>query len=196
MIDPVTESSEATRLAWKAVRLGSDDPVALCMGAYVLAFIAHEFDDAMAFVDRGLAINPNSALAWNLGAWIRIFRGEGELVCDYAARAMRLSPLDPSLYAVIGDVAYAHFLAGDYDMASLSAVKSLRDNPDHLLTLCVSAASNALTGRLAPARKSIARVCERNSDLRISNIEDLAPFRRAEDMARFVEGLRAAGLPE
>jgi TolB-like protein len=196
MIDPVTESSEATRLAWKAVRLGSDDPVALCMGAYVLAFIAHEFDDAMAFVDRGLAINPNSALAWNLGAWIRIFRGEGDLVFDYAARAMRLSPLDPSLYAVNGAVAYAHFLAGDYDMASLSAEKSLRDNPDHLLTLCVSAASNALTGRFAPASKSIARVCERNSDLRISNIEDLAPFRRAEDMARFVEGLRAAGLPE
>ena len=196
MIDEVQENSEATRLAWKAVHLGADDPVALCMGAYVLAFIAHEFDDAMAFVDRGLAINPNSALAWNLGAWIRIFRGEGDLVFDYAARAMRLSPLDPSLYAVNGAVAYAHFLAGDYDMASSSAEKSLRDNPDFLLTLCVSAASNALAGRLAPARKGLARVRERNSDLRISNLGDIAPFRRAEDMAHFVKGLRKAGLPE
>ena len=77
MIDEVQENSEATRLAWKAVHLGADDPVALCMGAYVLAFIAREFDDAMAFVDRGLAINPK--LVHGLESWclVRIFRGEG-----------------------------------------------------------------------------------------------------------------------
>jgi TolB-like protein len=196
MIDQVQESSEATRLAWKAVHLGADDPVALCMGAYVLAFITHEFDDAIAFVDRGLAINPNSALAWNLGAWIRIFRGEPDLAIDYAARAMRLSPLDPSLYTVNGALAYIHFFAGHYDMASSSAEKSLRDNPDFLLAICVFAASNALAGRLAPARKGIARARECNSDLRISNLGDLAPFRRAEDMAHVIKGLRKAGLPE
>ena len=37
----------------------ADDPVALCMGGYALACIAHEFDDAAAFMDRGLAVNPN-----------------------------------------------------------------------------------------------------------------------------------------
>jgi TolB-like protein/Tfp pilus assembly protein PilF len=196
MIDEVQEHSEATRLAWKAVHLGADDPGALCMGAYVLAFIAHEFDDAIAFVERGLAINANLALAWNLGAWMRIFRGEPDLALDYAARAMRLSPLDPSLYAVNGAVAYAHFFAGDYDMASSCAEKSLRDNPDFLLTLCISAASHALAGRLTPARRGVARVRERNSDLRISNLVDIAPLRRAGDMAHFAKGLRAAGLPE
>ena len=65
MNDRVQESSEATRLARKAVHLGADDPVALCMGGYVLAFIAHEFDDAAAFMDRGLTVNPNFAQAWN-----------------------------------------------------------------------------------------------------------------------------------
>jgi hypothetical protein len=33
--------------------------------------------------------------------------------------------------------------------------------------------------------------------LRISNLEDvLPPLRRAEDRARYVQGLRKAGLPE
>ena len=108
----------------------ADDPVALCMGAYVLAFIAQEFDDAMAFVDRGLAVNPNLAQAWNLGAWVRVWRGEPDLALEHAARAMRLSPLDPSMYTMKGAMAYAHFFASRYDMASSCAEKSLRDNPD------------------------------------------------------------------
>jgi tetratricopeptide (TPR) repeat protein len=166
------------------------------MGAYVLAFVAHEFDDAMAFVDRGLAVNPNSAQAWNLSAWVRVWRGEPDLALDHAARATRLSPLDPSMYGIHGAVAYAHFLAGRYDMASSCAEKSMRDNPDFLLAICIFAASNALAGRLEPAQKGIARARERNPDLRTSNLGDLAPFRRAEDLALFAKGLREAGLPE
>ena len=196
MVDHEKESSEAIRLARRAVHLGADDEVALSMGAYVLTFIAHEFDDAVAFVDRGLAINPNSTLAWNLGAWVRVLRGEPDLVIDYTARAMRLSPLDPSMYAMNGAVAYAHFLMGHYDSASSSAEKSLRDNPEFLLAIAMFAASNALAGRLAAARKGIARARECNPDLRLSNLGDLAPFRRPEDAAHFAEGLRKAGLPE
>ena len=109
---------------------------------------------------------------------------------------MRLSPFDPSLYAMNGAEAYAHFLAGHYDMASSSAEKALRDNPDFLLAICMFAASNALAGRLPPARKGITRALECNPDLRISNLGDLAPFRRADDMTHFARGLRAAGLPE
>ena len=126
MIEHVQESAEATRLARKAVHLGGDDAVALSMGGYALAFVAHEFDDAMAFVDRGLAVNPNLAQAWNLSAMLRVWRGEPDLALDHAAHAMRLSPLDPSAYAMHTAMAYAHFLAGRYDMASSCAEKSMR----------------------------------------------------------------------
>ena len=196
MVDDVQESSEAARLARRAVHLGADDDVALSMGAYVLAFIAHEFDDAIAFMDRGLAINPNSARAWYLGAWVRIFTGEPDLAFEFAARAMRLSPLDPSVYVMNGAVAYAHFLTGQYDLASSSADKSLRDRPDFLLGICVCAASNALAGRLVPAGKAIAQALECNPGLRLVNLGDLAPFRRPEDAAHFARGLREAGLPD
>ena len=160
MIEHVQESAEATRLARKAVHLGGDDPVALCMGGYALAFVAHEFDDAVAFMDRGLAVNPNLAQAWTLSAWLRVWRGEPDLALDHVARAMRLSPLDPSMYAMHGAMAYAHFLAGRYDMASSCAEKAMRDNPTFLLAICISAASNALAGRLEPAQKAMARALE------------------------------------
>ena len=196
MIEQVQESAEATRLARKAVYLGGDDPVALCMGGYALAFVAQEFDDATAFMDRGLAVNANLAQAWMLSAWLRVWRGEPDLGLEHVAHAMRLSPLDPSAAGVQGATAYAHFLASRYDMASSWAEKSMRDNPDFLLAICILAASNALAGRLEPAQLGMARALECNHGLRASNLRDVAPFRRAEDLAMFAKGLRKAGLPE
>jgi TolB-like protein len=190
------ESAEAMRMARKAVHLGGDDPVALYTGGYALAFVAHEFDDAAAFMDRGLAVNPNLARAWMFSAWLRVWRGEPDLALEHSAHAMRLSPLDPSMYAMHGAMAYAHFLASRYDMASSGAEKAMRDNPNFLLVICISAASNALAGRLEQAQRAMARALECNPDLRASNLEDLAPFRRAEDLALFAKGLREAGLPE
>jgi hypothetical protein len=35
-----------------------------------------------------------------------------------------------------------------------------------------------------------------DSTLRISNLEDWLPIQRPEDLARFADGLRRAGLPE
>ena len=93
-------------------------------------------------------------------------------------------------------MAHAHFLASRYDMASSCAEKAMRDNPTFLLAISVFAASNALAGRLERAQKAMARALELNPDLRASNLRDLAPFRRAEDLATFAKGLRKAGLPE
>jgi TolB-like protein len=196
MTDHVQESAEAGRLARKAVHLGGDDPVALCMGGYALAFVAHEFDDAAAFMDRGLAVNPNLAQAWMLSSWLRIWRGEPDLALDHIAQAMRLSPVDPSLYGMVGAAAYAHFLAGRYEVASSYAEKAMRDNPTFLLAICSFAASSSLAGQPEQAQRGLARALECNPDLRASNLKDLAPFRRTEDLATFTEGLRKAGLPD
>ena len=192
----VQESAEAVRMARKAVHLGGEDPVALCMGGYALAFVAEEFDDAAAFMDRGLAVNPNTAQAWTLSAWLRVWRGEPDLALEHVARAMRLSPLDPNMFGMHGGMAYAHFLAGRYDMASSCAEKAMRDNPAFLLAICISAASNALAGRLERGQRAMSRALECDPNLRGSNLRDLAPFRRAEDFTTFAKGLLKAGLPE
>jgi TolB-like protein len=196
MIEHVQESAEATRLAGKAVHLGGDDPVALCMGGYALAYVAHEFDDAAAFMDRGLVVNPNLAQGWTLSGWLRVWRGEPELALEHVAHAMRLSPLDPSMYGMHGAMAYAHFLASRYGPASSWTEKSMRENPNFLLAMCMSAASNALAGRLEHAQRGMARALECDPDLHASNLKELTPFRRAKDLAAFAKGLRKAGLPE
>ena len=194
--DPAKEIAEATRLARKAVELGADDPFALSAGGYALAFIAHEFDDAAAYVDRALAGNPNFGQAWATSAWLRVWRGELDLALEHSAHAMRLSPLDPPMYCnTQGAMAYAHFLAGRYDTAASCAESALRGSTNFMLVTCISAASNAFAGRRERAQRSVLRALECNPDLR-GNLGNLAPFRRADDFAIFEKGLCEAGLPE
>jgi hypothetical protein len=60
----------------------------------------------------------------------------------------------------------------------------------------VVAASGALAGRLEEAQKAMARLRQLEPALRISNLKEFFPFRRPEDLAKWAEGLRRAGLPE
>lgn len=194
MKDQIVESGEATRLAGRAVLVGKDDPVALCMGGYALAFIVRKFEDAAAFMDRGLTINPNYAMAWRLSAWLRLWMGEPAVALAHAANAMRLSPLDPAMFSVHAAAAYAHFLAHRYDEASSWAERAMRENPNFELAIWVSAASNALAGRIEAAQQATSLMLERDPEMHLSNLGNQTAFRRPEDLALITEGLRKAGF--
>ena len=61
----------------------------------------------------------------------------------------------------------------------------------------LAAITYALSDRMAEAREAIARLREIDPALRLSNLSRVAPpVRRPEDLARYTEGLRKAGLPE
>lgn len=197
MVDPVNERTETERLARRAAQLGKDDAFALAASGWTLAYVVGDLDAGPAFVDRALALNPNLANAYWWGSWVKIFLGEPDEAIARLARAMRLSPLDPRTAVMQITMAHAHFYACRYDEASSWAAMGLQFHPNSHVGLRVDAASNALAGRLARAQKSVARLRELNPALRVSNLKDvMGPYRRAEDLARYEEGLRLAGLPE
>ena len=77
------------------------------------------------------------------------------------------------------------------------AAMALQDNPDDQPGLRVAAASNAMAGRPDQAHQAVARLRQLNPALRVSDLKDvLSHYLRAEDLARYEEGLRQAGLPE
>lgn len=195
VVDPLHESAEGERLARRAVELGRDDAVALASGGFALVFIAGNHD-GIAFIDRALALNPNMAAAWYLSSRMRIWVGEHEVAVAHAARAMRLSPLDPLLFGMQHTLALAHFMAGRYDEALSWEQGALREKPNFLPSLRLVAAINALTGRIEEAQKIMTRVRQLDPALRISNIRDWLSASRLEDIARYAEGMRIAGLPE
>ena len=195
--DHAQELAETARLVRRAAELGQDDAVALSRGAHALGFVVGDTEAAATLVDRALMLNPNLAGAWWASGWTRIRLGEADLAIEHFAQAMRLSPLDPHTIAMQAGTALAHFLAGRYQEASSWAEKGLWEQTNYLTTLLVAAASNALAGRLPEAQKATARLRELHPTMRVTNIKNWAPrFRRPEDLARFADGLRKAGLPE
>ena len=124
--------------------------------------------------------------------------GEPELAIERFARGMRLNPLDPrGLGASRIGTAHALFFLGDYDEASSWAAMGLLTNPDAPGGLRIAAASDAMAGRLEQAHNAVARLRQLNSTLRVSNLKEvLGPYRLAENISQYEEGLRRAGLPE
>jgi adenylate cyclase len=194
--DRVNEEGETARLARRAAELGRDDAVALCNGGFALVYVVGDQDDGAAMIDRALVLNPNLAAAWTHSGWVRNWRGEPELAFNHFARAMRLSPLDPIMFLMHSGTALAHFFAGRYDEASSWAERSLRERADHPPALRVLAASSALAGRLEEAHAAIARLRQLDPASRIGDLKRLVQFRRPQDLARYEEGLRKAGLSE
>jgi TolB-like protein/DNA-binding winged helix-turn-helix (wHTH) protein/tetratricopeptide (TPR) repeat protein len=195
-VDREQEMAEGARLAMRAVELGKDDAVALSRGGHALAWFVRDLDAAAGFLDRALVLNPNLAAAWNLSGWVRAYRGELELAIEHHARAVRLSPLDPTVYNMHVGTAFAHFLADRYDDASAWAQRALHEQPNYPAANRVLAASKALAGHLAEAQRAMAILRQLDPALRISNLSEVIPVRRPEHLAKFAEGLRQAGLPK
>jgi len=190
------ELAEGARLARRAVELGKDDAVALARSGHALAHLVGDVDGGISLVDRALVLNPNLAAAWFLSGFLRVFRGEPDVAIEHFARAMRLSPLDPEMFRMQAGTAFALLFANRFDDASSWAEKAFSDMPNFMTATSVAAASHALAGRMEDARRAMQHLRKLDPELRVSNLRDWIPIRRAEHFAVWTEGLRKAGLPE
>jgi TolB-like protein len=193
--DRVRERAETERLARRAADLGKDDAIALCTAGDALGDVVGDLEADAALADRALLLNPNLAWAWLFSGWAKIALGEPDVAIERIARALRLSPHDSQIFSMQAATAYAHFFAGRYAEALSWAQTAIQEQPNFLLSSCVAAASGALAGRPAETERAMARVRQLNPSLRLSNLKDYFPIRRAEDYAKWEDGMRRAGLP-
>jgi adenylate cyclase len=196
-VHPEQETAEALRLARRAREMGKDDALALTMSGLVLAHMGRDVNTGEALIDRAIGINPNLAVAWVMGGWLKIWLGEPDTAVERIGRAMRLSPLDPYMPRMHNAMAHAQFYAGRYEEASALAAMVLREFPDFHDGLRIAAVSNALAGHLEHAREAMKRLREIDPALSISSLGKIqGPYRRPDDIARYEDGMRRAGLPE
>jgi len=148
-------------------------------------------------IERSLALNPNSALAWNFFGWAQASMNRPAPAIEALQRAMRVSPLDPQSWAFYGGLAHAHFAAGRHEEAMEWADRALHENPRMTAVVMVKAAACGHLGRLDEGRECVRRVCELRPGTTVAAIK--RAWRRylsPEFLAIFVDGLRKAGLPE
>lgn len=157
MVDRTKEVDEAMRLARRAVELGRDDAIALSYGGYVQGYIGGELEDCAAWIDRALVLNPNLAAAWGYSSWAKACLGEPDEAVEHAALAMRLSPLDPRLFAWQFCTALAHFCGGRYDFVGknvLAVPAELRErDAGHCGQPCACGTAQESTGNGCPSAR-------------------------------------------
>jgi adenylate cyclase len=193
--DPDNERRETERLAREAIRLGRDDAFSLSWAGHSLAMVVGELNEGAALIERALTLNPNLAVSWNLGGWVRLWLNQPDAAIDHFARAMRLSPLDVGFHGAETGTAFAHLRARRYEEASLWAEKALRDQPRSADAAQAVALSSAFVGDLEKAKEAIRRLLEIAPNRRISTAlisKNLSPKAKA----RIVDILREAGMPE
>jgi adenylate cyclase len=191
------EIAEASRLAQRALEHGKDDASVLSGSGWALAFVVRDLGVGTGLVDRALMLNSNFAEAWRCSGWMQIWLGDPKLAIEHFARGMRLSPLGRWLVDIQSGIAHAHFFLGRHDEAVSWAAIASQGDPDFQAGVRIRAASNAIAGRPEEAHQAVVRLQRLNPTLRVSNLKHvLGPYRRAEDLTRYEEGLRKAGLPE
>lgn len=196
MVDRPREIAEGARLARLAVELGRDDAVALTRAGHALGHFTGDLDGGIALIDRAKLLNRNLAAAWFLGGFLRALNGEPASALEHFEHAVRLSPLDPEMFRVQVGMALAHFFAGHVDSTVAWAEKAAGNLPSLLVAAALMAASHALAGRTGEAQQAMARLHALDPSMRITKLKDWLPIHRPDDLARFAEGLRLAGLPE
>ena len=191
-----SEGLEAERLAGRAVKCGNDDAVALASSGIAIGYMFTDFDRAVSLLDRAQALNPNLAMAWHLGGWIRCFNGQQDLAVEHLERAVRLSPVDPQRPGMLAAIAAAHFSAGRFDAASSLSKTAMLEQSNNFIAALVAAAANAMAGNLDVATRAMERVCELDPNFRLHKVKYRLPNRQPETIALWEDALRRAGLPE
>jgi adenylate cyclase len=193
---PDEEIIVAVNLARQALELAHDDPEPMCYGAWLLFYFVGEPAMSETIVDRALALNPNSAIAWLTKGSIHALRNRPAEAIEALDRGLRLSPFDPLKHFYDVNFAIAHLAAGRFDQAIEWAERALQSQPRIIQAIRVKIVAYAHTGRLVEARAELARMLALHPKLTINAWRAVAGPFAPELLELYVKGLRRAGLPE
>jgi TolB-like protein/class 3 adenylate cyclase/Tfp pilus assembly protein PilF len=195
-VDPAHEAAEAERTAQRAMELDSSNAQVLTFYAQTLIYNVGRLDEAVSCLDQAIRADPNYANAWMWRGNTKSYLGDAERAIEDLQQALRLSPLDATIWIAQTGMANAHFLRGRYEEALSWVSTALRLRPNSLSALRVAIAANALAGHLDTARQLVDRYRELDPTARLAKMREWWWFRGGEDVEKYLKGFRLAGLPE
>jgi TolB-like protein len=190
------DQRECVRLARVALNVDAGDPYVLWQAGMTAAYVERDPDAGMVLIDQSLQTNANANRAWLASGLVRCMVGDPEMAIDHAERAIRLSPLDTSMWVAHGVLATAYLQLARYEESAHWARSSTRRHIYNAPAFHVLAASCAQLGLMDQAHEAIERALEFDPKLTIRRLEEIFLISRYRNLDRFLEGLRKAGLPE
>ena len=180
-------------LAQRAIDLDPDDPWGHLAAGYVYAF-ARRFGPAVEELNEALQRNPNFAFARMILGCAYGYAGLAEEGLRQLEIATRLSPRDHTQAANLSIEGLCHFVAGRYIEAANAERRAVQLRSNFGTAWRTLTAAAGLADDLELARQGLAECRRLQPDVSLAWVEKYYPMIRVEDRARYIEGLRRAGL--
>jgi adenylate cyclase len=184
----------AIRHARDGIAHGQDDAMALTQSGFIIGMDEHDRAAALQAFEAALALSPSTAFAYMAGSVIFGWAGHAERAIEWAERAMRLSPMDPTQWYSCHGLALAYFAQGDDEQAAAAARRGIQIHPRMSISHMLLAAPLSRLGRFDEAKASAARLMELQPNFSIARqLTGVDCERALGDALR--EALSVLGLP-
>lgn len=172
-----------------ATQLSADDADTLAWIATVYLTLDEDSVGATALIDRSLALNPGSSLAWMMSGWMRAAAGEADTAIEHMETSIRLNPSSSDRGHQLSGMALARFDQRRFDDAVRLLTEAIPLQPAVSFNLALLAASYGHLGEAKAAAAALARYAQESS---IAVEKRTSLFRRSEHRDLFLDGIARA----
>ncbi len=153
-----------------------------------------DLDSARPWLERATSLSPNYAQGMYALAWTNTIAGADEGGREQLDLAMRLSPLDPLYYAMLGARGFTHIAEGEYDEAAVWTERAARSPGAHVFMAVLAAVAQSLAGNSARAAALAADVRERGPYIRSADFFRGYPVQAEPMRSNIADALRRLGF--
>jgi len=154
--------------------------------------LMRQHDKGISECERGVSLEPNSAMAhlW-LGLVLR-YAGRHEEAITMYKEAIRLNPIPPAVYYHGLSITYC--LTGQYEEAITAGKKAIRFEPNNMVSHAFLATSYSLGGLEEEALAEAKEVLRINPRFSVEQWAKTMPYKNEVDRELTINALRKAGL--
>lgn len=191
--DLAGEIALSRHFAQRGLELDPIDPfVNVAMGRSF--WLEGDLCNSLAWLERATSISPNYAQGLYARSWTETLAERSVEGREHVDLAMRLSPIDPLYYAMLGTRAFSHMMLGEDAAAADWAERAARSPGAHVLIAMIAVAAHALAGDAIRAASWAAGVRERNPALTRDDFFRAFPMQPTTTRARVAGGLAQFGF--
>jgi TolB-like protein len=194
--DAVDASHRAGNLAQQAIALDPGDARGFTVAGHIEAFLRRRAEDGLSLHERAIALNPNLALAWCYSGLAHSYLGQHTDAVRHIERARRLSPHDPHGFFFDMALVMPFLLSGDYEIAAQLGRRARHSHPGLSSTYKGLLAALGYLGLADEAAALREKLLELEPQFSVREAVSRSPLQREEDLERYADGLRLAGIPE
>jgi TolB-like protein/Tfp pilus assembly protein PilF len=189
------ESSWGTALDLAKQAVAIDEQSGLAHSTLGWAQLFHrEYEAALESTERAVTLNPNGADEYHLLAMVYCYSGRPEEAIDAAKQALRLNPLNPTNSLV--ELGRAYCQTGRYEDAIGPLTEVVARRPYWLSARLLLALAYYQISRENEASALVREILRSRPNFSINAEAETHPYKNSEDLKRYIDGLRQAGLPE